>query len=64
MHLADGRSLEVRHPECLARTPNGRTIVVLTPDDKSGEGHMEIVDILLVTSLELLNGQSGRRRRK
>ena len=47
IHLADGRSLPVDHPECLAIAPPGRTIGVGLND-----GTIEIVDLLLVTSLK------------
>jgi len=47
IHLADGRSLPVEHPECLVITPPGRTIGVGLRD-----GTIEIVDLLLVTSLK------------
>ena len=47
MHLADGRSLPVEHPEVLAVTPPGRTVGVGLND-----GTIEIVDLLLVTSLK------------
>jgi hypothetical protein len=60
IHLADGRTLTVEHPEFLARSPAGRTIAVGLPD-----GSHEIVDLLLVVSLKpRSNGASGRRRRK
>ena len=47
IHLADGRSLPVDHPELLAITPPGRTIGVALKD-----GTIEVVDLLLVTSLK------------
>ncbi len=53
LHLADGRALEVGHPEMLAVMPPGRTVIVATGDED-----YEIVDLLLVTSLEVMNGQS------
>lgn len=57
IHLADGRSLSVPHPEYLWINPPGRTIVVALKD-----GTFEIVDLLLVTSLRLhANGRSRRR---
>jgi hypothetical protein len=46
MHLGDGRSAPVQHPEVLAIIPPGRTIVVGLAD-----GTAEIIDLLLVTSL-------------
>lgn len=47
IHLADGRSLDVKHQDFLARSPGGRTATVYT----SGEAS-EVIDLLLVTSLE------------
>ena len=56
IHLADGRSLSVDHPECLAITPAGRTVGVGLADNT-----IEIVDLLLVTSLKpKSNGRSRR----
>jgi hypothetical protein len=59
IHLADGRSLLVDHPELLAITPPGRTIGVGLKD-----GTIEIVDLLLVTSLKpRANGKSHPKKR-
>jgi hypothetical protein len=59
VHLADGRTLDVPHPEYLAHPPNARTFVVMRPDES-----FDVVDLLLVTSLEVLNGSSRRPRSK
>jgi hypothetical protein len=56
IHLADGRSLPVDHPEVLAVPPPGRTIGVGLSD-----GTIEIVDLLLVTSLKPRANGSHRR---
>lgn len=48
MKLADGSRIPVHHPEVVALSPSGRTAVVVKPDES-----IEIVDLLLVTSLEL-----------
>jgi hypothetical protein len=58
IHLADGRSLPVEHPEVLAITPPGRTIGVGLSD-----GTIEIVDLLLVTTLKPRANGSHRRGR-
>ena len=61
LHLADGRDIAVHHREFIAAAPSGRTLVVFQPDDR-----MHIVDLLLVTDIELKpssNG-SGRRRKR
>lgn len=47
LHLADGREIEVRHPEMTAFAPAGRVITVFQPD-----GRWNLVDILLITDLE------------
>lgn len=60
VHLADGRSLDVTHPESLAYASKARTIFVVKPDES-----VEYIDLLLVTSLEITNGsRSGARRRR
>ncbi len=59
IHLADGRALDVSHPELLAILPPGRTMVVAT-----GKEDYEVVDLLLVTSLEVANGKSRAGRGK
>ncbi len=58
IHMADGRYVDVAHPDFLARSPAGRTAVVYKPD----ETH-EVIDLLLVTSLEVLNGKRKPRRK-
>jgi hypothetical protein len=57
IHMADGRHLDVKHPEYFARTPGGRTISIATGDEA-----FEIIDLLLVTSLERRNGKRGSRQ--
>jgi len=58
IHLVDGRSLPVEHPEFLAMNPPGRTISVGLSD-----GTVEVVDLLLVTGLKpRANGRLTRRR--
>ncbi len=48
IHLADGDRLPVRHPEHIAMSPGGRTVIVF------GEGEdFSIVDLLLVTRLDV-----------
>jgi hypothetical protein len=60
IHVADGRSLDVTHPESLAYAPKARTIFLVKPDER-----IEYVDLLLVTSLETLNGsRAGTQRRR
>jgi len=49
IYVADGRELTIRHPENIALTPQGRTILIGLPDE-----NFEIVDLLLVTGLRTL----------
>jgi hypothetical protein len=58
IYLADGRSLPVERPEVLAIPPPGRTIGVALAD-----GTIEIVDLLLVTSLKPRPDGAPRGRR-
>ena len=60
IHLADGRHFDVSHPEMLAQTPGGRSIALAISDHA-----IEHIDLLLVTSLEELDGRrEGSRRRR
>ncbi len=52
LHLADGGQIRVSHPESLAYSPTGRTIVVVSPDDRT-----QFVDLLLVSRIEIGNGR-------
>jgi hypothetical protein len=58
IHLADGRSIPVEHPELLAVSRGGRTLGVAVENDT-----IEIVDLLLVTSLKPHGNGSPRSRR-
>lgn len=57
LHLADGRAIRVPHREFMAMAPSGRTAIVYEPDDS-----YNVVDLLLVTDLEVRNGKPSRRR--
>jgi len=46
IHMADGRSVEVNHPEWIAYA-GGRIALVAKPDES-----FEVIDLLLVPSLE------------
>lgn len=49
LYVADGRQVPVQHPENIAITPQGRTVLVGLPDES-----FEIIDLLLVTGLRPL----------
>lgn len=59
IHLADGRSLAVAHPDFVALEPSGRTIAIGV--ESNG---FELVDLLLVTSLKPRPNGSSRSRRR
>ncbi len=48
IHLADGRRLDVPHPDFVAHVPGGRTVIVAHPDES-----YNVIDLLLVTDLEV-----------
>ena len=58
IHLADGRSIPVDHPELLAIATGGRTISVAVHDDA-----FEVIDLLLVTSLKPRSNGAVRSKR-
>ncbi|MBA3485218.1 MAG: hypothetical protein H0T51_25770 [Pirellulales bacterium] len=52
--MADGRTFDVAHPDFVAQSPSGRTVVVFQPDDS-----YSLLDLLLMTELEVSsNGRS------
>lgn len=55
LHLADGDVIDVRHQEFVSTSPSGRTIVVFGEDDA-----MSIVDLLLVSRIEMTNGVAAK----
>ena len=58
LRLGDGQKLPVKHPEMLAYAPKSRLATVYLKD-----GSFEIVDLLLVTGLEVMpNGRKKSRR--
>lgn len=58
IHLADGREVPVLHREFIMAAPSGRTIVVCQPDDT-----FNIIDLLLVTDLEIKPANGSARKR-
>jgi hypothetical protein len=49
LHVADGRSFQVPHPEWMWMSPVSPRIAVVA----DGTGSFDLVDLLLVTSIEL-----------
>jgi hypothetical protein len=50
MHLADGREVIIRHPECVQLVGGGRVAQVTVRD----EGVPESIDVLMIVSLRPL----------
>lgn len=48
VHMGDGRSFFVKHPDFISRSPSGRTFIVHGDNDT-----FSILDLLLVTELEV-----------
>jgi hypothetical protein len=48
IHMGDGRSFRVDHPEFLSRSQSGRTIIVHQPDES-----FSVLDTLLVIEPEV-----------
>ena len=62
LYLADGRQFPVVSREFMALSPVGRTVAIYQPN----EGMVDVIDLLLVTSLQLNvpgNGSPKRRRK-
>jgi hypothetical protein len=58
IHLADGRMIPVASREFIMSAPSGRTIMVCQPDDT-----WNIIDMLLITDLEINPSSNGSRKR-
>lgn len=59
LHMADGKTLRVSHPESLAYDARGRTVVYVAP-----KGNTHFLDLLLVARIEIGNGAAGRRPKR
>ena len=58
VHLADARYFEVRHPDAVFVLPDDdRTISIMNQD-----GLIEVVDLLMITSLRPLNAKELKTR--
>ena len=48
IHMADGRAFQVTHPDFVAQSPSGRTVIVFQTDES-----YSMLDLLLVSELEV-----------
>jgi hypothetical protein len=64
LHMADGRHINVRHPEQMAISPSGRIAVVFTADDQKDSSHY--IDVLMITDIEVKSDRpsNGKHRRR
>ena len=51
IHLEDGRKLRVKHPDYIATSPSGRTVVVF--ENRNGA---DIIDVPLIVSVQVEPG--------
>ena len=58
IHVADGRSLPVPHPDFIAIMPYGKTIIVVSPKERKSS--FAIVDVPLITQLEVEGAGKSR----
>ena len=54
IRMADGRSFPVTHPDFVAQSPSGRTVIVFQSDES-----YSVLDLLLMTELQIGNGQAA-----
>jgi hypothetical protein len=52
IRMADDRALQVSHRDFVAQSPSGRTVIVFQPDET-----YSVLDLLLMTELQVANGQ-------
>jgi hypothetical protein len=52
IRMADGRAFEVAHPDFVALSPAGRTVIVFQPDETYG-----VLDLHLMSELQVSNGR-------
>jgi hypothetical protein len=54
LHLADGRMIDVPHTDFISVSQSGRRVIV-----EKGDDSFEIVDVLLVNSVEVKPGKAA-----
>jgi hypothetical protein len=59
IYTADGETIPVVSREFVSLSPSGRTVVVFDPEDR-----MNILDLLLVTKLQVQPANGGPRKKK
>ena len=59
IHVADGGRIPAKHEDLVALAPTGREMIVYLPD-----GDYQVLDLLLVTRLEVSAKNGARKPRK
>jgi hypothetical protein len=52
IHVADGRSAHVPHPDFIALMGNGRTAIVTSPNEEATPSYL-LIDVPLIMQLEI-----------
>ena len=55
LHMADGRSFHVPHPDFLSMSPSGRTVIIYEENDE-----FSILDLLLMSEIKM--GSNSKKR--
>ena len=55
VHMADGRSFPIPHPDFLSMSPTGRTVIIYADNDE-----FSILDLLLMTEIEMTSRSPSR----
>jgi hypothetical protein len=55
IRMADGRAFPVSHPDFIAQSPSGRTVIVVQSDE-----NYSVLDLLLMSELEVQAGNGPR----
>jgi hypothetical protein len=59
IHVADGGRIPVKHEDFVALAPTGREMLVYQPD-----GTWQVVDVMLVTRLQIIPRNGSKRSSK
>jgi hypothetical protein len=54
IRMADGRSFAVEHPDFVALSPTGRTVIVFQRDDS-----YSVLDLLMMSELDVTSSANG-----
>jgi hypothetical protein len=58
IHMGGGRALDVHHPDYIMLSPTGRTAAIFSKHDG-----LEIIDVVMVQSIEFVRNGASRRRK-